>query len=390
MCDRGPFVMRSSSSAVSIDVVVRAHRHFTMPAALRAMPSPFGAAAAADAAAPVALALAPSPAAPPHAPHASPRRSLSSPFAPPLLLPLRRSVLTLKLKLKLKLRLGTDGLPDSEDADADADEAVTKQQRQQPTASVNLSGARLSVARLRWETSTGWRGRGGGASRVLRELRLEGCGLTWEAGAVIAEVMRMDGVAMRGVFLGEFAGRTNALEDAGARELLAAVQHSATMEVLTLGRNGITDASAALLASVVGSAVALKELHLTGNGLTDGAAHQLATALARTTCRVRLLYLDQNAIGPAGRAALVDAVEQSPAAVDVVTDPDTHVWRARARRRARDAVLALFGSASLRRGGSSPSQRFARADGDHAVGLRVLRFLVSSQTNSVKLSRDFV
>ncbi|MDP2437977.1 MAG: hypothetical protein Q8P67_19720 [archaeon] len=111
----------------------------------------------------------------------------------------------------------------------------------------------------------------------------------------------------------------NRLGPAGLVALLEGLRQAAEsaggcqLETLVLARCDIRDAGAAQIASMLPSS--LVALHLEGNEIHDEGACLLAKALQHPQCRLQSLGLDQNAIGPAGAAALARAVEQRPGLV---------------------------------------------------------------------------
>ena len=142
-----------------------------------------------------------------------------------------------------------------------------------------------------------------------------------------------------------------------------------------LGQEG-----AARLADALKQNTTVRELWMPGNEMNDGDATAIADAVKHSTSLQRV-FLHDNNIGVVGAAALVDAIKYSMTMQclyfsqnAVVDDEETKALINNAISRSIALrPLRVFVVGELAKG--SAVRALLRADGDHAVGVRVMRFL---------------
>jgi Ran GTPase-activating protein (RanGAP) involved in mRNA processing and transport len=111
----------------------------------------------------------------------------------------------------------------------------------------------------------------------------------------------------------------NALEDQGTQSIAQALDQCA-IKTLGLTSNGLTDVGAAHLAEALErDNCALTSLSISNNNISDIGATRLAEALS-VNVRLETLYVEENAIGPAGMDVLARAVRDTFTVADIPED----------------------------------------------------------------------
>jgi Ran GTPase-activating protein (RanGAP) involved in mRNA processing and transport len=130
----------------------------------------------------------------------------------------------------------------------------------------------------------------------------------------------------------------NALQDEGTQSI-AQVLDQCAVQTLGLTSNGVTDVGAAHLAEALErDNCALTSLNISNNDITDVGATRLAEALA-VNVRLEKLYMEENAIGPAGVEILAQAARDTFTLTDVSEDIKLAAMMGLHERLGRDSHL---------------------------------------------------